>query len=423
MRPLRIAYLIPVFPELANTFVLNDITGMIDKGHEVDLYPLAVGDYAAAHADVERYGLRERVKHIPIPEDRVARAAGLVRSFLRAEGWHPGVLGALDPRGGRKALSLVPAYTALSFVRQGAYDILHVQFGNLGPAAAQLVARRAPRASLVTSFRGADATKHLPTDPASYQHLFRVGALFLPVSGDLEQRIVGAGAPAARTAVHYSGIDLSRFAFGTRSGGAADPVRLLFVGRLVDKKGVRYALEAFAAAKRSPACAGRDVTFALVGSGPLEPELRAAAAELGVAGDVEFLGSLQQEGVAREMARSQVLLAPSVTAPSGDKEGIPTVIMEAMASGLAVLSTLHGGIPELVEDGTSGFLVEEADVAALAERLETLVAQPELRAAMGAAGRRKVEDDFDDDKLNLELERRYRQLVARKQSGGKPGRT
>ncbi len=412
MRPLRIAYLIPVFPELANTFVLNDITGMIDKGHEVDLYAPAVGDYAAAHADVARYRLRERVRHLPVPAGRVQRVLGLAKAFARVEGRHPAVLSALDPRGGRSALSLVPAYTALSFVRQAPYDILHVQFGNLGPGAVKLLARRATGGALVTSFRGADATKHLPADPAAFRALFRRGDLFLPVSDDLRQLIVAAGAPPARTAVHYSGIDLRRFAYAPRSFAPDEAVRVLFVGRLVDKKGVRYALEAFARSQRTAEAAGRELRFALVGSGPLEAELKATAAGLGVGEAVEFLGSMQQDGVVRELERSHLLLAPSVTAPSGDKEGIPTVIMEAMASGLPVISTLHGGIPELVEDGVSGFLVAERDVEALAERLSLLVERDELRTSMGAAGRRKVEADFDDDKLNDRLEARYRELVA-----------
>ncbi len=413
MRPLRIAYLIPVFPELANTFVLNDITGMIDRGHQVDLFPLAVGDYATAHADVERYGLRQRVRHVPIPEDRLERALGLLRSFTRSEGWHPAVIDALDPRGGRRALSLVNAYTALSFVRQAPYDVLHVQFGNLGPQAARLVARLKTRTALVTSFRGADATKHLRADPGAFQHLFRNGQLFLPVSDDLRQRLLAAGAPSERTRVHYSGIDLKRFEFSERTTSEDEPVRLLFVGRLVEKKGVRFALEAFARVADALSAGGREVKFVLVGTGPLEAELKRMAGELGVSGAVEFLGALQQDGVAREMSRSHVLLAPSVTAASGDKEGIPTVIMEAMASGMAVLSTQHGGIPELVADGVSGFLVPEGEVAALTDRLGLLVSRPDLRAAMGVAGRRKIEADFDDDKLNEELETAYLRVVAR----------
>jgi colanic acid/amylovoran biosynthesis glycosyltransferase len=104
-------------------------------------------------------------------------------------------------------------------------------------------------------------------------------------------------------------------------------------------------------------------------------------------------------------------LAPSVTAESGDEEGIPGVIMEAFTQGLPVVSTYHAGIPEVVKDGESGFLVPERDVDALVERLERLIEDPELRLIMGRNGRHFVEEQYDIDKLNDRLVRVYRQLL------------
>ncbi len=403
MRSLRIAFLIPVFPEIHNTFILNQITGLLDRGHDVELFPLAVGDYDRAHAEVAAYGLQERVRHVPIPRGRGARAATLLRRLGDPRCRTRAVLGELNPLGGRRALSLVSAYTALSFALHGGHDIVHAQFGHLGPLAQRLVDRGATQARLVVSFRGVDATSHLPRHPSLYRPVFERASLFLPVSEDLSERVVAAGSPRERTVVHRSGIDLRRFVFAERSRVEGEPTEVLFVGRFVEKKGLPDALRAFALARAEAGPA----RLTLVGSGPLEGDARRLAGELGVAEHVRFLGPLDADGVAAAMAAAHLLLAPSVTAASGDKEGVPNVMKEAMATGMPVLSTLHGGIPELVDDGVSGFLVPERDVPALAARLADLMRAPTAWPRMGREGRAKVEAEFDSEKLNDALVELY----------------
>ena len=129
------------------------------------------------------------------------------------------------------------------------------------------------------------------------------------------------------------------------------------------------------------------------------------------ADNIKLLGWKTQAEVADLLKASDILLAPSVTTENGEEEGIPGVIMEAFAQGLPVVSTYHAGIPEVVKDGESGFLVAERDVDALAERLERLIEHPELRFAMGQNGRRFVEEHYDVDKLNDRLVRIYQQLL------------
>lgn len=405
---MRVAFLIPVFPEIHNTFILNQITGLIDLGHEVDLYPLAVGDYQRAHADVATYGLKERVRHIPIPGPHGQRLRKLAGLMTERSAWRKSLVASLDPFGGKRTLSLEAAYTALSFARHQRYDVIHAQFGHLGDAALAVSNTwGGSGVPVVTSFRGADTTARLDDNPRFYDKLFLRGALFLPVSEDLKRRLIDHGAPPERTKVHHSGIALSRFTPNDRAGTKSGPVNALFIGRFVEKKGVQYALEALALVTDTA-----DVTLTLVGDGPLEPELRRRADELGLAARVDFVGEKNQAGVLEELARADVLVAPSVTAASGDKEGIPNVAKEAMACALPVLSTLHGGIPELIEDGVSGFLVPERDVQALAERLTLLASRPDLRAKLGAAGREKVAAEFDSKRLNVELVELYGSLAG-----------
>lgn len=410
-RRLRVAYLIPVFPEIHNTFILDQITGLIDRGLEVDLYPVAVGSYDKAHEEVRSYRLRERVRHIEVPEDRVLRLTRFVSELAKPRSWTRAVLGELNPSRGTRAMSLVPAYTALSFAANEPYDVVHVAFGNLSPLAERILTNDRARTGLVVSFRGADTTSYLRKVPDAYDRVFARGALALPVSVDLQKRLLAAGSAPERTIIHRDGVDLKRFAFEERRREPGEPTRMLFVGRFVEKKGVADALRAFATVAHGAGEERSGAQFTLVGSGPLEEELRRLAAELGVADRLRFTGPLDSKAVVKEMAAAHLFIAPSVTAATGDMEGVPSVIKEAMASGLPVLSTRHGGIPELVEDEVSGYLVEEHDVAALTERLSRLIDQPESWPVLGRAGRAKVEAEYDVDRLNDRLVEHYESVL------------
>ena len=196
----------------------------------------------------------------------------------------------------------------------------------------------------------------------------------------------------------------------TREGrvrGPDEPTRIVVVGRLVEKKGVSHAIEAVARLRDS----GRAVRLSIVGDGPLRLELESMVEALRVGDRVQFLGSKTREEVAEILAAAHLLLAPSVTAADGDQEGIPNTLKEAMAAGLPVVSTLHSGIPELVEDGRSGFLVPERDSEALADRVGWLVDRPDSWPDMGRAGRSRVEAEYDIAKLSMRLVELYQSVL------------
>lgn len=406
-RPLRIAFFLPTFPELSNTFILTQITGLIDRGHLVDLFAIERKRFEDAQPDVARYGLASRMRHLYVPRRHGPRLGSALRILLGPGGRHPALLDALNPvRHGRSAWNLVHLHTAASFLRAEPYDVVHCQFGDHGPALDRLMALGAVSANLVTSFRGADVTIHLAPKPQRFRALFRRGALFLPVSRDFRERLIAVGAPADRVHVHRSGIDLSRFAFVPRRPGPG-PVKLLFVGRLTEKKGLAYLLEALALLH----AAGHDAELTVIGDGPLANQLRERTVELAIGNRVAFTGSCSQDEVVQHLRASHVLVAPSVTAGSGDQEGIPNVLKEAMATGMPVVSTYHAGIPELVEDGVSGFLAPERDAAALASCLIRVIEHPQRWAAWGEAGRRTIERDFDANVLNDRLVELYRSTL------------
>jgi colanic acid/amylovoran biosynthesis glycosyltransferase len=253
--------------------------------------------------------------------------------------------------------------------------------------------------------------------PDVYERLFREGDLFLPISDYWKTRLVEHGCPEDRIVVHHMGVDCDQFEFAPREMEPGEPVRLLSVCRLVEKKGIEYAIRALAkvvgggASADSALDAGARLEYTIVGSGPLRPHLESVVDELGLSGCVRFLGSLPSDEVAELMAGAHVFLAPSVTAEDGNKEGIPVAIMEAMATGLPVVSSRHSGIPELVEDGVTGLLAEERDVSGLADRLARLVRDPELHARLAAAGRIRVEQEFSTSVLNPRLMGLFHGLV------------
>jgi colanic acid/amylovoran biosynthesis glycosyltransferase len=413
-RKLRLAFLLPSFPALSNTFVNDQITGMLNRGHQVDLFTPSPKNFTVLPPALQSFGLEQRMRHLPVPSGRVARLASAARLLSEPGGLNRAYIDALNPWGlGKQALSLVQLHTAASFARSGPYDVLHCHFGHLGIFGERLVRSGAVDAALVTAFRGADLAAHYPRNPKRFSALFRQGDLHLPVSADFERRLIAAGVPPDRVTVHHDGIDTRSFAFEERRP-LDGLTKILFVGRLVEKKGVAYALDAMVSLVRS----GRKVQLTIIGDGPLEPTLRARSEELGLAEHVVFAGARSHDQVALMMRRFHIFLAPSVTAASGDQEGIPTVIKEAMATGMPVVSTFHTGIPELVGHGVTGYLAPERDAESLAKQMIALLDHPAQWSEMGRAGRRRVEEEFDTDKLNDTLVERYREAMAQRRANG-----
>jgi glycosyltransferase involved in cell wall biosynthesis len=268
--------------------------------------------------------------------------------------------------------------------------LVHAHFGPDALAAAPL--SRALGVPLIATLHGYDVTRArarmLLSGRLSWvryalrrDSLVRAGALFLPVSDALRRMALEQGFPAERMRTHYLGVDLDRFT----GGGAREPGLVLHVGRLVEKKGTAVLIDAVARL--------REARLVVIGDGPERGRLEGQAAGLGER--VRFLGALAPPEVASWMRSAAVLAAPSVTARDGDAEGLPTVIIEAAASALPTVGTLHSGIPEAVVDGETGFLVPERDVEALAARLDTLLGSNDLRQRMGGAARRLAGEKFD----------------------------
>jgi glycosyltransferase involved in cell wall biosynthesis len=239
------------------------------------------------------------------------------------------------------------------------------------------------------------------------------GATFVVAISNYNRQVIldtcGAGA-AGKVAVIHCGVDTTAFRPAVvESREDSGRFGVACIGTLHEVKGQSYLIDAC----RILAARGVDVECLLVGDGPDEPDLARRVADAGLGERVRFLGRLDQNEVRAVLARADAVAAPSVPTSNGRREGIPVALMEAMASGVPVVASRLSGIPELVEDGRSGLLVEPRDAGSLAAALQRLAEDHDLRRRLGAAGRVKVEQEFDLRQSARRLSERFASEVGR----------
>ncbi|HEX6107723.1 MAG TPA: glycosyltransferase, partial [Gemmatimonadales bacterium] len=285
------------------------------------------------------------------------------------------------------------------------YQIAQCHFAANGALGVVLKELGASGCKVVTMFHRYDL-RELESRPGSCAHLRRLGDCFLSISQHTRARLTRAGFPATRIVDHPVGIDLSKLPFRGARDPRPEPVEILTVARLTAQKGLHHGIRAVhRLVSERPALR---IRHTILGGGPLEPELRALAASLGLSDVVRFAGEADQVQVALAMQAADLFLLPSID------EVLPLALMEAQAVGLPVVATDVGGVGEMVEDGVSGFVVPPRDPAALAAALGRLSDRPEMWAAMGHAGRRRVAERYDVRVLNPRLVDIYRGLLAQR---------
>ena len=403
-----------VFPSLSKTFIIDQITKLIDRGHKVDIYAAEPDSQNIVHPDVEKYQLKKHIYYHKVPKKSLVRLRKLTGIWLANFAKNPAVmLRTLNVfKYGKKALSLRLLYLAVPYLGKQPYDIIHCHFGYNGLKGQALRDLGVLRGKLIVTFHGVSMSKDLQEQGVQiYNRLFEKGDLFLPISEHWQHKLIKLGCDESKIIVHRMGIDCHNFAFMSRQPAADGVTRLVSISRLVEKKGLEYGIRAVAKlAKTKP-----NLEYNIVGDGLLKPKLQELIQELNVGNLVKLLGWKQKTEVIDILNNSHILLAPSITAKNGDREGIPVALMEAMAMGLPVISSLHSGIPELVTDGISGFLIPERDVEGIAAKLNFLIEHPEMWSQMGKAGRAIVEANYDINKLNHRLLEIYQELCRDEQ--------
>ena len=399
---MKTAALVYEFPSLSETFVLSQISGLIDAGCDVRIFADSADESAASQ--VER-ALLDRVRYFGLPLKRMRELVGTRKSKTSpptrsADVGRPSQSTSIS---GGDLIRL--KLEARAFRTDPIFDVIHAHFGPNGVRAVGLRSLRAIAGPVITSFYGYDVGRHWAR--AGYHRLFNEGERFIALSDHMRAQLVALGCPAEKIVIHRLGVDLDQFSISARSN--RERIEIISLARLVQKKGIEDGLRAVAELARRKIA----VRYTIVGRGPLSDSLENLAGELGIQDVVRFSGALSHHAIGKMLNESDVLLAPSVTAQDGDIEGTPVAILEAHASGLPVVATRHAGIPEIVEDGKSGFLVPERSVDDLADQLARLAESASLRETMGLAGRAAVAEKHDIRRLNADLLRLYREVAAR----------
>ncbi|MBD2603201.1 glycosyltransferase [Scytonema hofmannii FACHB-248] len=410
---MKIAFIVGSFPVLSETFILNQITGLISRGHKIDIYGYKPDDISKVHPDIEKYHLLEHTFYQPgIPENylwRLIKGLGLIfRHFHKA----PLVLlRSLNIfQYGKRAASMRLLYAIIPLLNTEAYDIIHCQFGIYGIDGMIYRDIGAIKGKLITSFRGYDISWYLKECGKDvYNELFVKGDFFLANCEFFRQRAIQLGCDENKIVVHGSGIDCSKFTFKPRYPHPDGKIRIATTGRLVEKKGIEYSIRAIA----NLANIHPNIEYNIIGDGHLKEHLQQVIEELNLADGVKLVGWKNQKELIEILDQTHLFIAPSVTAEDGNQDAPVNTLKEAMAMGLPVIGTIHGGIPELVEDGISGFLVPERDAEAISEKLSYFIKHPEIWEQMGSSGRDYVEKHYDINKLNDELVETYRQVATK----------
>ena len=414
-KALRVLVCATKFPALSETFILDHITTLVDMGCDVEILAKWKENFPKTHKIVDSYRLLERTTYLSdlqkrIPEDKFRRliaASGIIaRNGIKNAS---AVIKSLDVFSlGRSALTLRPLLLTGFFLEKPHYDIIHCHYGPNGLLAANMIKSGVIKGKLVTSFHGYDLSRFVHQHGRQvYRSLFVQGDTFLPVNHIFKDELMRLGCDERKIKIHRMGIDVQDFSYAYREPGTDEDLKLLSVGRLVEKKGFQFAIEAIAKViDRHPGAA-----YDIVGDGPERGNLEKTVNRYKLQKHVRLLGWKTRSEVVELMEKADLFLAPSVVAADGDSEGIPVVLMEAMAKGLPVISTNHGGIPELVQDHRNGYLVPERDIDALAKTIVEIVRHPDEVAAIAREARRRIEKDFNSRKQNARLVEIYTELA------------
>lgn len=288
----------------------------------------------------------------------------------------------------------------VSAKRVGA-DLVHAHFASGGRTAIALARRL--NIPLVVTLHGSDVTAGR-RNANQYKGLGQYASLFLCVSEFIRDCALKAGLPPHKLTVHHIGVDRNLFSPGN-SFEASHGV--LFVGRLVAKKGCEYLLRAMQVVQQRHA----RCELTVIGEGPLRTSLERLAKELNVR--CTFRGPQPAAAVRNALRRARILCVPSVTANDGDSEGLPTVLAEALAMGVPVVGSQHAGIPEIVVNQVTGMLTPERDHVAIAAALRRLLEDERCWHTLRSGGLQHVERHFDLHRQTAALERVYEEVLAR----------
>ncbi len=395
-----VGYLVSAWPRLSETFILNEVLAAERLGTALRLFSLKDPGPAPVHDKVRQV----RARLYCLAGSRHLKSA--VLPSLRLLSRHPvryfRTLREVIRHGRRIGKRrFVQAVCLADLLEREPVDHVHAHFANAPAVVAMLVHELT---GVPFTFTAHAKDIYVKTPREVLRDEIRRARAVVTCTEYNRQFLKQLEEPEARgtSRLHriYHGLDLSEFPFGWPHNGVEKPPLILTVARLVEKKGLGELLSAARLLKHR----GRCFQVRVIGDGPLRAALEVRTAELGLQDRVEFTGALPHNQVRAAYARASAFALPCVVASDGDRDGIPNVLLEAMASGVPVVSTPVSGIPELIESEREGLLVEPGSARALADALDRLLGDARLCERLVRAGRAKIEESFS-------LERNCAQLL------------
>lgn len=298
------------------------------------------------------------------------------------------------------------------------FDIIYVQFGYHGQDVVNQARAQGFKGPIVVCFRGNDLTGYVQKDPSRYNQLFKEADLFLPVCDFFGHRLVELGCDPAKIITHHSAIDLKNFIFKNHHLiNTKKSVRLISVCRLVEKKGIAYAIKAVALLKKKYP----NIVYTIVGDADCMDKsyknyLYQLVKDLDLQKNVFFYGWATHEELIPLLHKADIFVLPSVTATDGDQEGIPNAAKEAMAVGLPVIITDHAGNSELVEHQKTGLLIKQKDELEIVKAVYWYIKHAEQVQQITKKAREKIEKEFAIDTTVKKLEHIFEQLIINKKA-------
>jgi colanic acid/amylovoran biosynthesis glycosyltransferase len=403
-RPLRLGYVLKRFPRISETFVACELIELERQGDHVTVFAISRPDEPFEHAFLDRLGA-EVVYLTRRPLREPLRVAHALASALRASprGWLRAARVALwTPRQVLAWRRLLQATVLREDLERAGVEHAHAHFATAAARLANLAHLMGGPTYSVTAH--AKDIYHRQTHPSRLRQKLGDAEFVATVSEANRSFLTPVLGGRGRIELVPNSADLRRL--GSPNGEARQPDLVLSVARLVEKKGLDDLIEAC----RLLAARGRAVRLEIVGDGPLRGQLEDAARVAGI--DAAFRGALPQEEVLPLYRQAAVVCLPCVVVTTGDRDGLPTSLLEAMALGAPVVSTPVGGIAELVVDEETGLLVPERDPAALAGAVERLLSDPALAAALAARARTHVEEQFSLERNVTALRELFAGAVA-----------
>ncbi len=410
---MKVAFIVGDFPDEIGSFVSDQIDEGVNNGLDISIFAVSESKKPFAKKFLDSCKYKEKIFFINVPRNMFLRYLKASWLMLANIFTHPGaIFRALSFKNYKQvAWTLMPLYFKLYFLnRKNNFDIIHSHFGQRGIYGAA-IKEEGIQGKLVTSFYGGDLSYFVKqTNPQVYNILIQEGDLFLPLSSNFKEIWLNLGGPKNKTIVHRVGIDLSNFSYYQRPSKKS--TNILMIARFVEKKGHIYAIAAFSQiVKKHP-----QTKLTLVGDGPLLDSIKQLVKKLNLEDKIEFIGKVSTIQLPEIYRSADIYLLPSLTASDGDKEGTPVSLMEAQATGLPIIGTTHSGIPEVVVNGKTGFLVAEKDSYALADKLSFLINNPSKRIEMGKAGQKYVKENYEKKRQAEKLLYLYRSIIANNQN-------